>query len=149
MLMDRMGLLTPASAQEIEMISAVVTKEEYEAELEFARAVGCVILHSAPDIMSEHCLALYPETGSATVWWQGKVEVRQKSELDGITQSSQVHAINRSYGLTYDGIYRPSGFLQRLSHLYLPAEDIKKRDIVGLIDGTGQTFKSHPVKTIE
>lgn len=149
-----MGLLVPSSEQMVEVESAAITEAEYETDLELARAVGCIVLHSDPDMLSEQHVAIYPDTGSATVWWKGQVKVEQKgSEPEVLVSTMRAPRTGRNVGLSYDGIYRPQKglmpFRHRFEHLSLPAEEISPNDLVGLRDGNGQTFKSHPIRTIE
>jgi hypothetical protein len=151
MLMDRMGLIIPSIEQIHQVESTALTEAEYEADLAIARAVGCVVLHSDNDVLNEQHIAIYPETGSTTVWWRGKVMV--KAEADSLVSTSQVPGIGRNDGLAFGGIYRRPdshmSFLRRYQHQYALAEDIQPGDMVALRDGSERQYRSYTIRTVE
>lgn len=138
-----MGLVLPQEAtRELEITQ--VTEEECQFDLEIARAVGCVILHSKDsDLLSYQRIAVYPETGGLTLWWAGLVT----------QENSLPRGVARVDGLAYAGIKRrPDSrlpILRRYQHQYAPVENIRSGDKVALRDNAEQEYSSHVIRKIE
>jgi hypothetical protein len=155
MLMDRMGLILPA-AEEVGELEIVATAEDERLfDLEIARAVGCITMNSKPDLISQHHIAIYPETGRLTLWWTGLVDLEQKKPVsgEGLVETMKAMGAARIDGLTYEGLYRRPDdrlpFLRRFHFQDSGVENIKLGDKVAYREPSGNLHRSHVVQDIE